>query len=1399
MILLERKDGITLAKKYGLVLTVTVILLITAFFKWGYQVNAEGDLEGPVIDIVSPQPESTVNASEQQKVKLNFYDSAGLDTNITLQLDGQNITPEIIWNQSSQTADSTVSEGAYTVAESTYENSVREDHTKGSIMAALPELNPGEHSIYYSVKDSVGNVTENNYVFIADDEEAPVIKNCYPPGSSIIKLATPTIAIRLDEASKIVSESVYLDGSEVQATYNNIHSTIRFAVTQPLSEGIHTIRLVVTDDYGNKTDTEWSFNVDLTDTVIPEPGDNSTTSDLTDNSGTSDSVVSSEDAVTSDFAVTLDGAVSLAAIAPETVTMSATVLSISGSGPVVSDLFPAPGSQIENAAPLFSLRFNDPDKINSSIVIKVDNQSVTPTIKYDDIYELRYDSCTGQPYYVWVGRDLTKGTVTAQFPSLTVGEHTVYYNLKDSLGNVSENSYTFTKIADTGIPQITEQSPANGTVIANPKSEVKVKIVDLSPIDAATVKMKLNGTPVPAVYNGIKDYLTYMPPQPLKNGTYSVEVTAADIFGNTAFSGWSFSINDITPPTISNFVPANSSSVASTTPIIEASLADPSGITNPVYLQIDGNTIEAEYKTQTGKVSYMPLTSMSEGQHTVNMSVYDLQGNRAMKSTVFKIDISGPSITELIPAPESVVESMRPVFSLRFSDPSLINVNYIVKVDDQAIVSQLAFDGIYETRYDSCTGEPYQVHVGTDRTKGTIKAQLAQLSLGQHTIYYNMRDLLGNVTEGSYVFTVSDKQGPRIAEMAPAEGAIIDSAKPAISAKLTDANLIVAESVYLSLNGERVAGNYDNNTKTISYQPVQLLRNGENTVQVYAADELGNSSTNSWTFTVKDTVPPQYSLQTPASGAIVSDGKPLVSVKLTDKNGLTPSSVVMKFNGETVGTFDPATSIISYKPIYGLAVGTYTVQVSASDSLGNLGSTSWSFTVKDAGLPQISNLMPAPGIGTREVRPSISAYVLDSEGIDTGKITLSVDSVPLSTTFKPDISGSVVSGTVYAAPTFDLSSAMHTAVLTVFDRSGNSKQQSWQFGVNIATNMEDCTVCHVEGLSSLEEKHIAGSSNCSQCHGKGLAYAHGPSDPTFYNCARCHDGHLLGIPLPLEGFACTQCHNSTFWDAVPTHGSPAEVSKHDYPELNQECLKCHSTNLTTAHTIGSAESGETSNCLVCHQSSDPKVKAAINESNVACSACHNVEVSHTDLHRSGIDQNCIKCHAENLVDDHITNRPELNFSCNKCHNDTYASVTDSVYGQSDSMLCSRCHTEGHGLKFTAVVPTDIPLYPDQVWTPPIDSRIFNEPWMPSEFATGAKLLISKRQLNISGEEVWQFYNEQMTSLGWTLNSSPPAQSNFFDITFTKLSRKVRVSFYGGENHTASPLVSTGYRIEILYK
>lgn len=1098
-----------------------------------------------------------------------------------------------------------------------------------------------------------------------------------------------------------------------------------------------------------------------------------------------------------------------------------TSVQVLSSEPAVSGLFPQPDSTVASTAPKFSLRFNDLDQLDSRAVLSVDNINITPNIEWDGIYQTYEDTCSGGIIEVRIGDDYTSGVVTAQLPTLDPGQHSIYYKITDKLGNTTSDTYNFF-IADTAGPQVVNIYPAENSTIDVVKPVIKVTLRDDNSIVADSVYLSLNGIKVDAAYNFLNSTITYTVPQVLVNGTYKLEIKAADIFGNNTIKTWSFSIN---------------------------------------------------------------------------------------------VDRTPPQVSDINPASGGIISSLSPVLSFRFYDPGGIKPGSAqIKLDGNTLNAALLYDGIYRTEYDSCTGEYYQVRIGDDYTRGIVSAQSPRLTSGQHLFSYRIVDTTENVVEDNYSFSVSDTTGPQIAECYPAAGAAINNDKPVITVKLSESNGIVAESVYLGLNGVRLNTSYDPNTRSIAYAVPERLVNGTYSLEFGAQDELGNSSSKKWLFTIEaDQSGPQYKDIIPAANSKVTSVNPLISLNFTDTsqvnlntvsmklddievipvieyqgiyeeyedsctdetytikvgedntrgkifyqtrnlennkehtvevslkdkfanagnyswsfrvwddvaphisalvpepnsaieeagpvisalicddNAVKPDTVKMRFNGETVGSYDSTKGIISYKPAVPLLNGQYTVQVEVYDVFDNFGTTSWAFEIRHQGLPEINDLLPPPQSGTRTTQPTISAKVKDNGGIDTTKLSITIDGEILSTSFVPDPAGTTVSGTVYGVPSQDLNNGMHTAVLTVFDRAGNKQQKTWAFGVNqfgdMAVVNNDCTVCHTESIDTIERRHIAGADDCNLCHGRGIDWEPG--------CCYCH-GHDDSYPPPVRNVPCVQCHNQTFWDAVPTHGSPAELNSHNNTQLAEDCLKCHSSYLTREHNLYVEGSGIKFDCDTCHKSTRAEVKQAISSKITACSACHTSE-DHEAIHVSEIDASCKECHQETLTADHMTSRPDLGLKCETCHDSTEPKYVAAI--ATNNKQCSMCHSDLHNLSVFETIPSDLPRYAGFEWTQPLETGVFeNEPTAPAAFVNG-RLIISNRRSDVMVSDIWDFYQEGFTAGGWILVSGKPAEgAQFFDAQFTKDSRTAFVRCYNTQNGNGTgERVDSGFRIEIWYK
>ncbi len=110
----------------------------------------------------------------------------------------------------------------------------------------------------------------------------------------------------------------------------------------------------------------------------------------------------------------------------------------------------------------------------------------------------------------------------------------------------------------------------------------------------------------------------------LANGTHAVSMTVANVAGTPATQNWDFKV--AVAPTFSEFAPAASSTVITTTPTISVKVADNSvgGVTGG--FTVDGVALPGTYSAATKTLSAHVPTAIPDGAHTAVVSVIDAAG-----------------------------------------------------------------------------------------------------------------------------------------------------------------------------------------------------------------------------------------------------------------------------------------------------------------------------------------------------------------------------------------------------------------------------------------------------------------------------------------------------------------------------------------------------------------------------------------------------------------------------------------------------------------------------------------------------------------------------------------------------------------------------------------------------
>lgn len=457
----------------------------------------------------------------------------------------------------------------------------------------------------------------------------------------------------------------------------------------------------------------------------------------------------------------------------------------------------------------------------------------------------------------------------------------------------------------------------------------------------------------------------------------------------------------------------------------------------------------------------------------------------------------------------------------------------------------------------------------------------------------------------------------------------------------------------------------------------------------------------------------------------------------------------------------------------------------------------------------------------------------------------------------------LASGTSYSAQTISCSlSQCHQSMPNVKLTNTNSSQLCVNCHPRLGTNAKDSTGHPQQAIDSSHTAPVTGTLNlagglqtvtCQGCHSNNLAVEHANKGK---DCLVCHKpaGPIpLSVKTVVTGAngaqskrACTQCHFNNNVLIVPSEHRLYHIANkndnlsligdshakcdtcHGKQELwptistlaagnpkNYSCFDCHNAqnNLAPRHSakfdgVDTEVTGFHQSCSTCHTTgteASKKVGLITTKLNGGvqsydCVECHNA-TNLSNAHVGIIDSNCTQtCHQISLIDEHISNpvTQKKALSCSSCHKSSSVDVRMAII--TNNRNCAACHNQAHNLNVIQQQPADIPLYSGYQWSVPQPSDIWaNETWMPRGYQ-GGKLLISNRRNDVDAQSVWTYYKQNMSLNGWTPPATEPAAaSNFFSAEFSKGTRRVTVFFYGGENHAASPLVGSGYRLELLYK
>ena len=440
-------------------------------------------------------------------------------------------------------------------------------------------------------------------------------------------------------------------------------------------------------------------------------------------------------------------------------------------------------------------------------------------------------------------------------------------------------------------------------------------------------------------------------------------------------------------------------------------------------VDVDQNAIE----TDNGTLVYTRMGKLSGGAYTITVQVADVLGNVGTASREFVINGTAPAVAIHSPASGQTFEHGQPLISGEFSGAGTVEVTTFTINDVEATP---VVDG--------------------NRFSYTPEEGLGN---GNHTVVVAVTDGDGNTAQTSATFAVEmpkDTTPPVISTVAPSgliklatHGAVIT-----LSAVVSDEQSDIA-TVKFRINDGVLRSVSTAHIKAGEISAAHLLEPGQYTAEVIATS-AGGTTKHSWAFTlVFDDVKPVITSITPSG--IFRGGLPVISASASDESGIDEMTItVMDSDGEEVEgkTADDSEENVEgitrldFNPEAPLDEGVYTIEVRATDTIGNSATSKGNFTIDfDTAAPVITMASPQNEARLTNRRPQISITYADAEsGVDVDSIRFVFDDKLINLAPNQKSASQVM-----YTPAADLAFGQHTVKLEVSDmahKEGNVSEKN---------------------------------------------------------------------------------------------------------------------------------------------------------------------------------------------------------------------------------------------------------------------------------------------------------------------------------------------------------------------
>nr|WP_319078091.1 Ig-like domain-containing protein [Enterobacter cloacae] len=956
----------------------------------------------PSITIDNLTDDNIINAAEaQQDLILSGSSNAEVGQTVTVTLNGKHYQTTV------------QSDGTWTV----------------NVPAAdLGALTDGTVTVTATVSDVAGNSSSADRVGLVDATVPQVTINDFVTD-------TNTVNQLAHSQAQILSGSVTgaAAGDLVTITLNNVEYTtvvdaagnwslgLPASVVQGLTDGTWTVNVSVTDRSGNTG----SSAVDVVvNTVTPEIAINTLAADDVINatekgedlllSGTSNQPEGTTIAVSLNgitYTATTDAsgswsvtvpasAVSALGEAHYTVTASVTD-SVGNSASTTHDVL------VDSSLPVVTINALAGDNIVNAAEVAA-GQTLTGKVTNAASGDAVTIMLGGQTYTTTVQDDLTSSLplTQSQLTALGNGELTVSASVTNVHGNTDSSSLDFT--IDAQLPGLRIDTVAGDDVI-NVIEHGQNLIVSGTSTDLAagrTVTVTINGKDYSASVLADGTWQAAVPAADVSqwaDGSLTISASAQDTSGNPVMIGTvvdvdlspvAISINSVTADNVLNAAEKGEDLVLSgTSANVEAG--------QTVIVTLGGKTYTATVDANGDWTTTVPaadLSSLKDGDASVQVSVTNVNGNSASAGREYSVDTTAPTVTLNTISGDNILNAAEAAQDLILSGTSTAEAGQTVTV---------AFNGNTYTA---------QVQADGSWTLDVPAADLAGIADGNATVTASVSDKAGNPASTDAAVLV-DTTVPQIVFDVVAGDDILNIAEHGqaliVSGKVTGAQ--AGDVITVTLNGKDYTAMLDasgNWSTGIPATDVGALVSGDQTLSATLTDKAGNSTTATHDVTVSLTAP-VIAINTLAGDDVINaieKGDDLLLSGTSNQPDGTAITVTLNGISYTATTDASGNWSVTVPAANVAALGeaSYTVTASVTDTAGNSASASHNVLV-DSALPVVTINAVATDdvINAAEVASgqTLSGKVSGAASGDT--VTLSIGGNNYTTTVQDDLSWSV--------------------------------------------------------------------------------------------------------------------------------------------------------------------------------------------------------------------------------------------------------------------------------------------------------------------------------------------------------------------------------------------------------